>query len=585
MKIYKILLLAPLVTAVYSCTGGMDVSQGSRSCLYASMAGGTRTYLYDQMFGEVHWAKGDLISVFTDGDFPEAGGYKYMAQESAESTLFECDEEVEASHYYGIYPYNPASSFDVLSKTAVISIPVEQEAIPDNFDPESLVAAGSSEDTEVPFYNVCGGIRFTVANNGIRKVIFRAAGVNIAGAIKVDFNGDYPSAGETDASSDAIALISDSDLIPGEFYYISMLPQVLENGFSFEFLDESGTEVEKSSCENFVEIKAGVFATIYEADDNDRVSKISDGINLSSGGPSNCYIVKEPGSYKIALVKGNSETSVEGVDDAALLWQSSQGLVESVSAKGGYLVFKTGSDFRPGNVLIAAKSSGDILWSWHIWFCDEEPQAQSYKGTGAVMMDRNLGALSSSRSEDSYGLFYQWGRKDPFIADLSQEPFKAVTTSASVGTIGYATSNPTSFICTDGNTYTQDWLYVADNGLWSSDKTIYDPCPAGWRVPDGGTAGNSVWDSQYARYDKVNQGAFFSLTDGSEAWYPNTGYLHRSDGRYYMKGEFCDYWSNTSSMGGLSDALEMNVQASNQVANISGKVRSGGYQVRCQKEN
>ena len=32
-----------------------------------------------------------------------------------------------------------------------------------------------------------------------------------------------------------------------------------------------------------------------------------------------------------------------------------------------------------------------------------------------------------------------------------------------------------------------DWLYTShDDNLWSSEqKSIYDPCPRGWRIPDG----------------------------------------------------------------------------------------------------
>ena len=96
------------------------------------------------------------------------------------------------------------------------------------------------------------------------------------------------------------------------------------------------------------------------------------------------------------------------------------------------------------------------------------------------------------------GLHYQWGRKDPFMGSSSissSEIAKSTITwptpaqsNASRGTIDFAIANPTVFISGNGINY--DWYYsgnyMTENSRWSaSSKTIYDPCPAGWRVPEG----------------------------------------------------------------------------------------------------
>ena len=73
----------------------------------------------------------------------------------------------------------------------------------------------------------------------------------------------------------------------------------------------------------------------------------------------------------------------------------------------------------------------------------------------------------------------------------------AVSSDSNNGTIEYVTANPTTFITSrDGGN--SDWYYTGsyttDNTRWtesSSPKSIYDPCPAGWRVPDGSE--NGVW--------------------------------------------------------------------------------------------
>ena len=47
--------------------------------------------------------------------------------------------------------------------------------------------------------------------------------------------------------------------------------------------------------------------------------------------------------------------------------------------------------------------------------------------------------------------------------------------NASIGTVEYATSPPTTVICnSNGN-----WLNVNDANLWSNIKTKYDPCVCG----------------------------------------------------------------------------------------------------------
>ena len=70
-----------------------------------------------------------------------------------------------------------------------------------------------------------------------------------------------------------------------------------------------------------------------------------------------------------------------------------------------------------GNAVIGLfDAAGNCIWSWHIWSVDYDPatMAQTYS-SGAVFMDRNIGALTTDCTQpSSRGLYYQWGRKDPF---------------------------------------------------------------------------------------------------------------------------------------------------------------------------
>lgn len=197
-----------------------------------------------------------------------------------------------------------------------------------------------------------------------------------------------------------------------------------------------------------------------------------------------------------------------------------------------------------GNALIGAFDNDDnILWSWHIWVCPDllDPSTQEVKDdciekwtlNDYDVMDRNLGALSNHpdytdpdnmNSVASMGLLYQWGRKDPFVgAGYSNdnfsgtgvlksyvyypEPWGVLNNGAYSSTGSPTAMNTTAIIkCIQHPTQlvyggTDDdptglssipeiggFLWGTNNGLSTTvkdlgTKTIYDPSPAGYRVP------------------------------------------------------------------------------------------------------
>ena len=183
-----------------------------------------------------------------------------------------------------------------------------------------------------------------------------------------------------------------------------------------------------------------------------------------------------------------------------------------------------------GNALVGIKKAdaqgnpiGDYLWSWHIWVSDvttETAVSVNASQPGALLMDRHLGAKSANKADGvlTQGLLYQWGRKDPFIGTSAiayaagETPVAAQTNytwpapiafeasfgkvSASAAPLEYAVTHPTTFITRSHVSwawlnYTQAstsdftyklWMATADSGT-AEKKTIYDPCPKGWRMP------------------------------------------------------------------------------------------------------
>ena len=330
-------------------------------------------------------------------------------------------------------------------------------------------------------------------------------------------------------------------------------------------------------------------------------------VNLSASGTANSYIVSESGSYKFTPTKGNSSESVGSIASAEVLWETFGtdvapnvgDLVKSVKYENGVIFFETPSEYKEGNAVIAAKdAAGTILWSWHIWLTDQ-PEGQEYYNNAGTMMDRNLGATSATPGDvGALGLLYQWGRKDPFLGSSSiSESIVAKSTitwpssvksNASTGNITYATANPTTFIKYNGSN--DDWYYTGDdstnNTRWTTStkaKSIYDPCPAGWRLPDGGVWSNalgSTSDLSGYPYDSTNEGINFSgkLGSANTIWYPAAGIRHLSSGGLVNVGRDGYYWS---AGGCISRAYCMYFRNDGYVAPLSEFERAYGVSVRC----
>jgi hypothetical protein len=215
------------------------------------------------------------------------------------------------------------------------------------------------------------------------------------------------------------------------------------------------------------------------------------------------------------------------------------------------------------------------------------------------MMDRNLGATSATPGDiGAFGLMYQWGRKDPFLGGCELE---GTTLAVSTGswsvvsgrqTIDYTDTNPTTFVTVD---ISSDWC----NGLGSgssnykmrwmeSEKTLYDPCPVGYRVPKGGdegfwaiALGTSSPTSEGTMWDDNNKGRLWPLADGNTiAWYPTTGRLTNSKA-----------FGNTGKSGCIWSASHYDQYtvwapdfSSSDFRPRGSNYRGNGYPVRCVKE-
>ena len=207
--------------------------------------------------------------------------------------------------------------------------------------------------------------------------------------------------------------------------------------------------------------KYTVNAAIKGTDLNDGRVLVGRDLSVAGTQTANCYVVKTTDANKWyrfkATVRGNgaetpAQISYTGAlipandkitpTNASLVWETREGGTASTLdyvgySRNGYIVFKLGGASE-GNAVVAAKNGVTTLWSWHIWataaFDKDGIKTQTYEtrprnglaGYANItrrefeMMDRNLGAASGTATKvaeeaiKTYGLYFQFGRKDPF---------------------------------------------------------------------------------------------------------------------------------------------------------------------------
>ena len=273
-------------------------------------------------------------------------------------------------------------------------------------------------------------------------------------------------------------------------------------------------------------------------------------------------------------------------------------------------------------------------------------------------MDRNLGALDDRYHELAAikSKYYQFGRKDPFNSNISCWTYDPETFASSTRTDGgvvkiikseidngtfrtggknvpFAVNHPDNFICgssTLGYYWTGGTNATGGNGdifnpvpykgsiQWhdprqserieneeggkTDNKTFFDPCPPGWRLPvngwvsmfigdgsgsaTGSTRVNCQWGVDATRgtgrtYFPLGYLADRDSPNPQTAFFPASGYQVNSSGAVSFVGGNSYYWS--SSQGSYTYGYALNPQSSSVNPSTSGS-RCAGFPVRCVKE-
>ena len=290
-------------------------------------------------------------------------------------------------------------------------------------------------------------------------------------------------------------------------------------------------------------------------------------------------------------ISGNGCTPAK----AELVWQDAMNLVTDIKYNAGYnggnISFKVDrSSIRQGNAVIAIKDASDaILWSWHVWVTDEDInnviEITNHQNVKYNFMPVNLGQCDGNTityeersckvkftagdqskeitikqlarviATQDNNPYYEWGRKDPFYPSNGMDnttkiwydkegmpstdnPAKANLSTGAACIKNYIL-NPNVMHATN----TADKLYL---NLWAANnssvsfsaspttKTIYDPCPVGFRLPAANafsgftTTGESVESvSEINGFYDDNRIGWCLYTDATRSrtiFFPSTGW-------------------------------------------------------------
>lgn len=309
-------------------------------------------------------------------------------------------------------------------------------------------------------------------------------------------------------------------------------------------------------------------------------------------------------------------------DNATLVWQDSPNLVTNVdlSADNHSLTFEVSKEnIAQGNAVVAVRnSSNTIMWSWHIWVTNEgwdEPKTVTYKSSKYKIMPLTLGwcengvnsyegrSVKVCFEQEGTGKtqiikfvqkggtvsvggnapFYRWGRKDPMLPAANATTNKTwynangnASTSLTVRTWNIGTpsitngiQNPNYFcLTTENDKYCNLWAIdnpeTNDKFILKYTKSVYDPCPVGYKVPiprvfkgliNSGNSDKDIVsaDGANGKWSQEPAGWNFTCEDGSTVFFQALGYRTDQD----RKGTLTNvdkrgyYWAAVSYMWGI----------------------------------
>ena len=486
--------IVPLLVLLAACqregcpvTPETPVPQLVEHTLYASTPGedepATRTVVSALNEKKILWSAQEQISILSGG-----GNYLFQGDNDAPAATasFTGTGPADLGNYIALYPYNASATYS--EGYVSTSLPAFQLGKAGSFADGYMITADDATGNSLAFKHLCSGLRFMVNTDNIKAVSIRGNnGEKIAGDFRFRFaSEDTPVAEAGTEECVTLRPSSGSTFEAGKYYYIIVLPTVFSKGFTLTA--DNGSQVGELRFDTNVTFTAGKFKNI--------TGNLDERMTWTT--PSSQVYYGQENSFCLRPGK-TIRFDVNPPDEAAVLWGGGSISSASVSVYDGSLTVTASA--TPGSALVAIKKSGVILWSYLIWVTESAPAETTLPG-GA----KALPALGGN-------CYFQWGRKDPLKADAT------LTANQGANGLAYSISHPTEFI-NRGDQY--DWITDGQGGLdwtlWGEDvaKTVWDPCPAGYRVPakeDYSGINDDYLISHFAALGYITDNGYKNYTD------------------------------------------------------------------------
>lgn len=497
----------------------------------------------------VVWSDGDAIAVCGTDNVSAFSTFTYDGTPGETEGYF-TGEQVSGT-MVAVYPADAvpegASLVSADGQYSIpVTIPATQTYAEGGFANAANVAVAVGTET-LSFKNVMSVLKIQVYGTSARNItrVQLAAAEPLCGeaTLTVGADGENPALTFDDTKSSKILTLnvenvafSTDEAAPTSFYFV-VPANSLSSGFTVSIengaANDSFYALAKTKTDNTTARSVITEMPVKAVSFTSSKSKLANTLICNPGETADIFPLQP--------VTGNLLGHGTGISAIANSFASGETKGEFANYTNGMARY---TSVDKGTHICALKDfEGTILWSWTVWIT--ETPGDLTLTDGSVIMDRNLGAKAGERVEgntyqDIRGLFYQWGRKDPLFNPSSN----AVACTAETGTLEYVIANPLKFIYGSMDQPSpNDWLWNKNNSLWGTTKTEYDPCPAGYKVPDGND--NSFWlandmaknhgsyDETYCGYDFnildddtsfLLVGSYCTVKDGKATTYKGTGY-------------------------------------------------------------
>ena len=561
------------------------------------------------------WSANDQIIAFMKSSY----GHKYNLIPSYVGKAYADFEPVssgnggnlsagsEWDHNVAYYPY--ASSVECLKSgsnyTLDVTLPSEQTYAAESFGNGSMAMVAVSEDNNIVFKNVLGGMKLQL--RGTQKVkSIKLEGKNnekLSGAATVTAYTDETKPAITMASgaSKSVTLNCGSGVQLNESkateFIISLPPVLFSKGFTVTVTDAEGQTYTVGTDKANTVLRSSILT----------MPAFKLGETPDSGSPENAVDMIVFDLSKLTVVPGTTHSltvDFEPYDaaDKTLVWNSSNPSVASVDASGEIKALADGTSTITAVAIggATATCTVTVISTTVTPSVDYIADGVNY-GKGIAIGDVVWAPVNCGYEEPTdtykgypYGKLYQWGRKYGQGYDRNDASYPSgdnLVEGPVMPSVGNAEENKDKFYYVPESPH--DWSKVQMDDLWNSGteaspvKTKYDPCPENWRVPtkaelDDISKNYSSLITAKGQVGRYFCGDYTYLDNSPQVFFPAAGYRYSDDGIVYAANGRDDaghYWSSESSRTYASYLFF----GSSHVSVGSGK-RAHGCSVRCVQE-